>query len=177
SMLNAQALILLTNVDGIFRGNPEEGNAELIEEVHDPSMVFSSFVSARRSQFGRGGMITKSGIARRAAGLGIAVHIANGTTDDVLPRILENDIKHTRFIPRKSASGKKKWIAHAGHNAKGTVLVNEGARAALVSDRASSLLPVGIISIEDDFQKGEGIRILDHERRFVGLGIAGDSSD
>lgn len=177
SMLNAQALILLTNVDGIFRGDPNDGDAELIEEVTDDTPAFLPFISGRRSQFGRGGMITKTGIARKAAGLGIAVHIANGTSENILLRILDEEVKHTRFIPKKSASGKKKWIAHAGHNAKGTVLVNEGARAALVSDRASSLLPVGIISIEDDFQKGEVIRILDHERRFVGLGIAEYSSE
>lgn len=177
SMLNAQALILLTNVDGIFKGSPEDGNAELIEEVHDPSMVFSSFVSARRSQFGRGGMITKSGIARKAAGLGIAVHIANGTTDDVLLRLLDNNLQHTRFIPRKSASGKKKWIAHAGHNAKGAVLINEGARLALTSPRASSLLPVGIVAVREDFQKGEVIRLVDEQEQLIGLGIAEYSSE
>ncbi|QEC53391.1 glutamate 5-kinase [Anseongella ginsenosidimutans] len=177
SMLNAQALILLSNVDGIFKGDPGDGDAELIEEVSDSSPVFLPFISARRSQFGRGGMITKTGIARKAAGLGITVHIANGTTDDILLRILNNEVKHTRFTPKKSASGKKKWIAHAGHTAKGTVLINEGAKAALTSARASSLLPVGIIAVRDEFQKGEVIRLLDEKEQLIGLGIAEYNSE
>lgn len=177
SMLNAQALILLTNVDGIYRGHPDEGDRELIEEVRDESAVLSSFVSSRSSQFGRGGMLTKTSIAKKAAGLGIAVHIANGTNDNVLPGILNNEVKHTRFIPRKNASGKKKWIAHAGHNAKGLVQINEGARDALTSSRASSLLPVGIIAVREDFQKGEIIRLVDEQDRLVGLGIAEYNSD
>lgn len=177
SMLNAQALILLTNVDGIFRGDPADGDAELIEEVSDHTPAFLPFISGRRSQFGRGGMITKTGIARKAAGLGIAVHIANGTTDDILLRILEEDVKHTRFLPKKSASGKKKWIAHAGHSAKGTVQVNEGARDALISPRASSLLPIGIVAVTDDFQKGEVIRIVGPDGKLVGLGIAEYNSE
>ncbi|HYH56211.1 MAG TPA: PUA domain-containing protein, partial [Anseongella sp.] len=173
----AQALILLTNVDGIYRGDPGQGNAELIEEVGDHSTVLSSFVSSQRSQFGRGGMITKTGIAQKAAGLGIAVHIANGTAEDILLRILRNDVRHTRFVPRKSASGKKKWIAHAGHAAKGLVQINEGAKAALTSSRASSLLPVGIIAVKEDFQKGEVIRLVDESEKLVGLGIAEYNSE
>src|SRR3546814_7867449 len=100
-------------------------------------MVFSSFCASHRSQLGRGGMSTKSGIAKKAAALGISVHIANGTAPDVLTRVLNGSIPHTRFLPKKSASGKKKWIAHAGHNAKGSVLINEGAKQALTSARAN----------------------------------------
>lgn len=172
SMLNAQALILLTNVDGVFRGHPGDGDAELIEEVKGGAPAFSSFISARRSQFGRGGMITKTGIAQKAARLGIAVHIANGRTDNVLLRIMKNQLRHTRFTPQKKTSGKKKWIAHAGHTATGAVLINEGAKTALTSARASSLLPVGLIAVQQDFNKGEIIKLLDEQDRLVGLGIA-----
>src|SRR3546814_9172408 len=59
SMLNAQALLILTNVDGIFPGVPGDEGSALIEEVHDSSMVVSSFVSAHRSQFARGGIDRK----------------------------------------------------------------------------------------------------------------------
>src|ERR1700712_4062201 len=70
SMLNAQALIILTNVDGIYNGNPDEAGSAIIEEVLDTGVDFSAFVSSGKSQFGRGGMITKSHMAQKTAQLG-----------------------------------------------------------------------------------------------------------
>ncbi|HEY8784364.1 MAG TPA: glutamate 5-kinase [Mucilaginibacter sp.] len=177
SMLNAQALIVLTNVDGIYDGDPNDVSAEVIEEVNGKALDFSSFISTGRSQFGRGGMITKSTMAQKVAQLGIAVHIANGTKENILTDVLENKAVHTYFVPNKSASGKKKWIAHAGNYAKGVVQVNEGAKAALTSAKASSLLPVGIINIMADFKKGDIIRLVDENNKPIGLGIAEYGSD
>src|ERR1700710_1255340 len=177
SMLNAQALIVLTNVDGIYDGDPDNDSAKVIEEVDSTTLDFSSFVSSGRSQFGRGGMITKSTMAQKVAQLGIAVHIANGTKENILGDVLDDKIPHTYFIPNRSASGKKKWIAHAGNYAKGIVQVNEGARAALTSAKASSLLPVGVINILSDFKKGEIIKLVDENNKPIGLGIAEYGSD
>jgi glutamate 5-kinase len=177
SMLNAHALIVLTNVDGIYNGNPEIEGTKVIEEVNGSPIDFSSFVSSGRSQFGRGGMITKSTMAKKIAQLGIAVHIANGTKDNILIDVLENKVPHTHFIPNKTASGKKKWIAHSGNYAKGIVQVNEGAITALTSAKASSLLPVGVITILSDFKKGEIIKLVDEHNKPIGLGIAEYGSD
>src|SRR5476649_683354 len=138
SMLNADALIILTNVDGIYNGDPKLKTSAVIEEIAGPAIDFSSFVSTGRSQFGRGGMITKSTMAQKVAQLGIAVHIANGTRDNILLDILNGKVAHTHFLPNKSASGKKKWIAHSGTYATGMVRVNEGAKTALTSAKASS---------------------------------------
>jgi glutamate 5-kinase len=177
SMLNAQALIVLTNVDGIYDGDPDHESTKVIEEFSGAAVDFSTFVSTGRSQFGRGGMITKSTMAQKVAKLGIAVHIANGTRDNILVDVLENNIAHTHFVPNRSASGKKKWIAHAGNYAKGIVQVNEGAKAALTSTKASSLLPVGVINIISDFKKGEIIKLIDENGKPIGLGIAEYGSD
>jgi glutamate 5-kinase len=177
SMLNAQALIVLTNVDGIYDGDPKIEGSRIIEEVSGATIDFSSFVSSGRSQFGRGGMITKSTMAQKVAQLGIAVHIANGTRENILLNVLENKVAHTHFVPNKNASGKKKWIAHSGNYATGKVKVNEGAKAALTSSKASSLLPVGIINIISDFQKGEIIKLVDQNDKLIGLGIAEYDSD
>ena len=177
SMLNAQALIVLTNVDGIYNGDPNSESTKVIEEVSGATLDFSSFVSTDRSQFGRGGMITKSTMAQKVAQLGIAVHIANGTNENILVDVLENRVPHTYFIPNKSASGKKKWIAHSGNYAKGIVQVNEGARAALTSAKASSLLPVGVTNIIAEFKKGEIIKLVDENNKTVGLGVAEYGSD
>jgi glutamate 5-kinase len=177
SMLNAQALIVLTNVDGIYDGDPGDESAKIIEEISGNTIDFSSFVNTDRSQFGRGGMITKSTMSQKVAQLGIAVHIANGTKDNILVDVLENKVAHTHFIPNRSASGKKKWIAHSGNYAKGIVKINAGAKAALTSAKASSLLPVGVINIISDFKKGEIIKLIDENDKPIGLGIAEYGSD
>ena len=172
SMLNAQALIVLTNVDGIYDGNPGIEGSKIIEEVSGAPIDFSTFVSSGKSQFGRGGMITKSTMAQKVAQLGIAVHIANGTKENILIDVLKDNVPHTHFMPNKTASGKKKWIAHSGNFATGVVKVNEGAKNALTSTKASSLLPVGVINIISEFKKGEIIKLVDAENKQIGLGIA-----
>ncbi|TFF39259.1 glutamate 5-kinase [Mucilaginibacter psychrotolerans] len=172
SMLNAEALIILSNVDGIYDGDPKLPGSAVIQEVTGEGVDFSSFVSTGRSQFGRGGMITKSTMAQKTAQLGIAVHIANGTKDDILTDVLANKAIHTHFVPTKKASGKKKWLAHSENAATGAVQVNEGAKTVLISSKASSLLPVGIIKVLADFKKGEIIKIVDEDHKLIGLGLA-----
>ncbi|HWD88356.1 MAG TPA: glutamate 5-kinase [Mucilaginibacter sp.] len=176
AMLNANALILLTNVDGIYDGDPKIAGSKLLEAI-DSSAELPSFVASGKSQFGRGGMVTKSTIAQKTAQLGIAVHIANGTKDNILVEVLAGRAAHTRFIQDKSKSGKKKWIAHSVHAATGSVRINEGAGIALTSDKATSLLPVGIIKVLSDFNKGEIIKLVDDQDRLIGLGIAEYGSD
>ncbi|MFD0764751.1 glutamate 5-kinase [Mucilaginibacter lutimaris] len=177
AMLNAEALIVLSNVDGIYTGDPKLETSKIIQEVNDEGLDFASFVSSGKSQFGRGGMITKSTIAQKTAKLGIAVHIANGTKHNVLTDVLANKITHTCFNPTKKASGKKKWIAHSETAATGVVQVNDGAKAVLTSNKASSLLPVGIVDIISDFKKGEIIKIVDGHNKTIGLGLAEYSSE
>src|ERR1700744_4681281 len=99
SMLNAQALIVLTNVDGIYDGDPKLPESKLLTEIDNNTADFSSFVTSGRSQFGRGGMITKSTMSQKVAQLGIAVHIANGTKDHILADLLDDKAAHTRFVP------------------------------------------------------------------------------
>jgi glutamate 5-kinase len=177
SMLNAQALIILTNVDGIYNGDPTAENSHIIDEINGVAVDFSSFITSKRSQFGRGGMITKSTMAQKVAQLGIAVHIANGTKDDILTEVLENKVAHTRFIPNKSSSDKKKWIAHSGNFATGMVKINAGAKTALTSNKATSLLPIGITDIVTDFKKGEIVKLVDENDKLIGLGIAEYGAD
>ncbi|MBK0378805.1 glutamate 5-kinase [Mucilaginibacter segetis] len=172
SMLNAEALIVLSNVDGIYNGDPKMPGSAVITDVTNEGLDVSAFVSTGRSQFGRGGMLTKATIAQKTAQLGIAVHIANGTKDNILTDLLNNNVTHTRFVPTKKASGKKKWIAHSETAATGIVQVNDGAKTALTSGKASSLLPVGILEILADFKKGEIIKIVDDRNKIIGLGMA-----
>jgi len=177
SMLSADALVILSNVDGIYDGDPARPEARVIERIAPAGGDLSGFVQATRSQFGRGGMLTKCSIAQKVARLGISVHIANGKTADVLPRLLREEVVNTWFQPSKKTSGTKKWLAHA-QLAQATVQVNAGARAALLgTGQARSLLPVGVVAIEGEFQKGDLVRLVDEAGQPLGLGIAEYGAD
>jgi len=177
SMLDADALIILSNVNGIYNGDPNSPDAVVIEEIRDNISGITGFVSKVKSGAGRGGMITKLSMAQKVARLGIPVHIANGTLDGVLTRLMEKTLVHTYFVPDKNTSGKKKWIAHSEHSATGSVQLNEGAAAVLRSGEARSLLPVGIVSILLPFEKGDIIKLLDDKEVLIGLGIAEYSAE
>jgi glutamate 5-kinase len=178
SMLDADALLILSNVDGIYDGDPKAPGAQLIPVIEPSTTSFSGFVTTQRSQFGRGGMITKCHMAHKVAQLGIAVHIANGKTENILPRILSEDVVSTKFVANRSASRKKKWLAHAEPAAKGAVQINAGAKAALTTPgKAISLLPVGLLGIVGTFQKGDIIKLLDEAGKIIGLGVAEYSAD
>lgn len=171
SMLEADALIILSNVDGIYNGDPKLPGSAIIEEIKREQSV-DSFISTAKSGSGRGGMVTKLGMARKVAKLGIPVHIANGTKDNILTDLIAKKATHTYFVPEKITSGKKKWIAHSEHSATGSVQLNEGAANALISGEARSLLPIGITKLLCEFQKGDIIRLVDEKDKLIGLGIA-----
>lgn len=172
AMIDADTLILLTNVDGIFKGHPDEPGSELIEKVGRKMPEVSRYVSSTKSAFGRGGMLTKMSMAKKAADLGIHVVIANGKKENVLKDFFSKKLRGTFFEPDRTKHNQKKWIAHSDHYSAGEVIINEGAKKALLSSKATSLLPVGVLEISGDFTKGEVIRILDEKREKVGLGKA-----
>src|SRR5690606_5712635 len=137
AMIDADSLILLTNVDGIFKGHPDDPNAEMIEKVGKKMPEMSRFVSKSKSAFGRGGMLTKMSMAKKAADLGIHVFIANGKKEGVLNDFYNQKIKATYFEPERSKHNQKKWIAHSDNYSKGEVVINEGAQKVLLSDKVS----------------------------------------
>lgn len=172
AMIDASTLILLTNVDGIYKGHPSDPGAELIRVVGQDMPDLSQYVSSSKSSFGRGGMLTKMSMAKKSADLGIEVLIANGKREDVLIEYFRNELVCTYFQPGKSKHNQKKWIAHSDNYSKGEVIINEGAKRALSSHNISSLLPIGIIEVKGDFLKGDIIRILDEKGQKVGIGKA-----
>ena len=149
SMMDAQALVILTNVDGIFTAPPGSPGASLIPVVR-PEDDLSGYISTVRSGFGRGGMMTKSSISRKVAAEGTEVIIANGKREQVLLQLLlqehaEAECPCTRFLPSSSSvSPIKKWMAHSAGFAKGALQLHADAVQALNGPKAVSLLPVGI---------------------------------
>ncbi|AWW29337.1 glutamate 5-kinase [Echinicola strongylocentroti] len=172
AMLDANNLILLSNVDGIYKGHPNDPEAELIEKVGSKTPSMANFISSSKSSFGRGGMLTKMNMAKKSADLGIGVTIANGKREDVLIDYYHNRLRCTYFEPAKAKQSPKKWIAHSEHYSKGEVIISAGAENALRSDTITSLLPIGILEIRGNFTKGEIIRIQSEDGRKIGLGKA-----
>ena len=185
SMMDVQALIILSNIDGIYNGSPADPASEVIREI-EHGKDLSSYIQTSKSSFGRGGMLTKTNIARKVADEGITVIIANGKRDNILTDILRNEelrmkneeLKYTRFIPSpEPVSSVKKWIAHSEGFAKGELHINECATKILASDKAVSILPIGITDVRGGFEKDDIVRIIDHTGNAVGVGKANCNSE
>ncbi|TPE46082.1 glutamate 5-kinase [Pontibacter mangrovi] len=172
AMIDADTLILLTNVDGIYKGHPDDPKSKLIERVGKKASGISRFIASSKSSFGRGGMSSKMKMARKAAYLGIHVYIANGNRENILLDFYHKRLKATYFEPDSSKPNPKKWVAHSGNYTKGEVIVNDGAKEALHAEEAASLLPVGIVGISGNFSKGDIIQIKDTQGEKLGLGKA-----
>lgn len=172
AMVEADALIILTNVAGVYYGHPNESTSRLVENFLPGESIPDSIVTGYQSSFGRGGMKTKVNLAAKTARLGIAVHIANGTRPDVIRKVLNGTEPHSHFHPAQNIDGRKKWIAHSQHFSAARVFINDGAIKALQSDQATSLLPVGIVSITGDFVKGEVIQVVGPDGHIIALGKA-----
>ena len=173
SMMNMEALIILSNVDGIYTGAPSDPSSKVITEVRSDGNELSGFIQSDKSQFGRGGMMTKYNIARKIADEGISVIIANGKKENILPSLLKENSAEicTLFVPNDNPTSTiKKWIAHSEGFAKGELHINGGAREALTGSKATSLLPVGITRIVGEFEKDDIVKIMDENGKQIGLG-------
>jgi len=173
AMLKAERLIILSNVDGVFNKNPAEKTAQVIPVIREGEVNFKDIISTQKSSFGRGGMITKCYNALKIAGLGVSVYIANGFKKEVLKEtVINNKNTGTYFPAVKQKSNIKTWVATNVDDKKATIYINEGAEKALLSVKATSLLPIGIEKIEGAFLKGDVIRICSLKGVELGLGVA-----
>ena len=193
SMMDAQVLIILSNIDGIYNGSPADPASEVIREI-EHGKDLSSYIQTSKSSFGRGGMLTKTNIARKVADEGITVIIANGKRDNILVDLLhqelpalfpdvqssalDSQLTYTRFIPAPPpVSSVKKWIAHSEGFAKGELHIDDCATKVLASDKAVSILPIGITDVRGEFEKDDIVRIIDFEGNPIGVGKANCSSE
>ena len=175
SKLDAHALVLLSDVDGLFTENPRENpNAELVPEVHEVTAEIEA-LAGRKSSRGRGGMSTKLQAARIAMNSGGMAVIANGMKAGILARVLNGEQEGTLFIAKVgSLSGKRRWIAFAS-SVTGRIHINEGALDAITKKNAS-LLYAGVTRIENEFDPGDVVAIVGPNGHEVARGIANYSS-
>lgn len=169
ALAGADALIILSNVDGLLDGPPADPASRLIPEVLPGERLLPEVIEPTRSSFGRGGMATKFRFAQKAARVGITTWIANGKRPNVLPDLLRGEPVGTCFRAKPALNNLKKWIAYDETARKGLVVVNAGAANAL-RERVSSLLPIGVVRIEGEFDRGDLVTIAGEDGATLGFG-------
>ncbi|MBI2815781.1 MAG: glutamate 5-kinase [Acidobacteria bacterium] len=169
SGLEAEALVLLSNVDGFLRRSDGEV-IPIVDEI-TPEM---RAMAAGPSGGGRGGMTTKLEAAEIAMQCGGTAVISNGQARDVLRQIFAGEPVGTAFLPNKRVRGKRRWIAFAA-DVQGRIVVDSGAEQAIRNGKAS-LLSSGVVRIESHFAIKDVVSIVNREGREIARGIAGCDS-
>ncbi|MBU0478105.1 glutamate 5-kinase [bacterium] len=160
NLLDADLLIMLSNIDGLFTVDPQKSKqAFLISEVDKIRSKIESYASD--SKTGVGGMLTKITAAKMGTQSGVTVIIANGLKKNIVSRIMNGEKVGTIFLPKidKRKTGRKKWIAFA-HYIRGTIIVDKGAKQVLIN-KGKSLLSTGIIASKGKYNIGDVVGIAD----------------
>ena len=172
NLVEADALIILTDQKGLFTADPrKETNARFVHVAQAGDAKLEAMAGGAGSSLGRGGMITKILAAKRAAGSGASTVIAWGREPDALLRLAQGEAIGTLLVaPTQKTQARKQWIAdHL--QLRGAVTVDAGAVAKLLGE-GSSLLPIGMTAVEGDFSRGDVIAIRDPQGLEIARGLA-----
>lgn len=170
NLVEADALILLTDQNGLYTADPRSNpGATLIPEAMAGDSALDAMAGGG-GVLGQGGMATKVRAAKLAARSGAVTLIASGREDDVLLKLRDGAGLGTMLVPEKSPmAARKQWIA--GHlQARGTLTLDAGAVTALV-ERGKSLLPTGVRAVTGSFSRGEMVVLSDEHGKVIGRGL------
>ncbi|MFH1283287.1 MAG: glutamate 5-kinase [bacterium] len=176
--LEADYLIMLTDVDGLYMGNPKhDKECKIIQRIEKITPELEKYICGKSgSVYSVGGMLTKVRAAKAAVSSGVTVFIVNGKKSGVIKDVLENKNIGSCFVPaQRGIKARKRWIAF-GVRIKGKILVDNGAAKAIVQG-GKSLLPSGIIDIEGNFSIGDSVCIISPEKEEIARGIVSFNSD
>lgn len=166
-LVDADALILLTTVNGVHNQNGKANRIPLVREVNDKILALAN---GRGSHLSSGGMLSKLKTAKMASHNGIPVVIGDGRSEGVLKRILEGRDEGTLILPGENAlSKRKRWIAFF-NRAEGALKIDEGAAKALIQN-GKSLLPIGICGVEGNFEMGAMLKVHDESGNLIAQGL------
>ncbi|MDX1795434.1 MAG: glutamate 5-kinase [Hydrogenovibrio sp.] len=171
NLVSADVLVILTDQQGLYDDNPRTNpNAKLISEAHVSRKDIEEMASPEGGALGKGGMYTKVMAAKRAARSGTATFIASGREERVLPRLYAAEALGTLLVPDlEPMTARKQWLA--GHlQAKGQLVLDDGAVNAL-KQSGRSLLPIGVVSLSGQFQRGEMVVCVNQQNREVARGL------
>jgi glutamate 5-kinase len=175
TMIEADCLVLLSDVDGLYTAPPaKEPNAEHLPVVRQITPAIEAMAGGAASHLSRGGMTTKVEAGKIATQAGTAMIIAKGTEDQPLKALAEGG-RHTLFLPAQSrAQARKRWIMGTLAVA-GTLQVDAGAAKALLTGK--SLLPIGVTKVTGEFERGDAIAIRNADGVEIARALVGLDSD
>jgi glutamate 5-kinase len=176
NLVEAQLLVILSDVDGFYDRDPKQfPDARLITEVERINEEIEAMAGDTGGPLGTGGMATKIKAAKRATLCGAGTAIINGRTPQSLCRLFDGHELGTYFLPaRDPIAARKHWIAFT-KKPRGKLLLDDGARAALI-DGGKSLLPSGIREIDGEFDRGDAVRLCTLDGREFAKGVTNYSS-
>ncbi len=170
ALAEADALVILSDVDGLHARAPAEGQSPVIDTVECITPTVEAMAGASDGPLGRGGMSSKLRAAKRATAAGITVVVAPGRDDEVLTRLCGGEKLGTCFVAQPGAlRAKKQWLA--ARRAVKAIRVDVGARRAVV-ERGKSLLAIGVTGADPDIAEGESVRLLDSRGEEFARGIS-----
>lgn len=177
SLVEAEQLIICSDIEGLYTAAPQsDPDAKLIETVPEVTDEIWALAGGVGSHRGTGGMQTKIQAAEIATRAGIGMRIVSGSAPDILIRVGRGESPGTWFTPRiQRLEARKRWIL-AETCMSSRLLVDEGARKALL-EQGRSLLPAGISLVEGEFEKGQTIRIFDAAGHELARGLTRYSSE
>jgi glutamate 5-kinase len=176
NLIQAPLLVLLSDVEGLYDGNPREPQSRLVPTVARIDAEIRAMVRDTTGQLSKGGMASKLNAARLATSAGQSVIITSGETPDVLKRILAGEPVGTLFLARGQAvAARKRWI---GFNVRprGHLVLDPGARRA-VECEGRSLLPIGIVDVVGRFTKADIVALRDQEGVEFARGLTNYTAD
>jgi len=171
----AELLVILSDQAGLYTADPrEDASAQLIRNV-GPDQDVTQYASGAGGPESLGGMAKKVEAARRATDCGIRVVIADGNCDGVLQQAVNGEEVGTCMSARPRMPSRKAWLAMHGMP-RGTIVIDDGAREALLQRDGSSLLPSGIVEVRGDFQPGDLVTVTDRAGHEVARGLVNYSA-
>jgi glutamate 5-kinase len=175
SLIDADLLIILSDIDGLYDSNPAENkDANLISIVPEITSKIKQMSGKSNSKFGTGGMATKIKCAEIATTTGADMIIARSDIDHVITRIVEGEKIGTLFMKRdKNITSRKHWIGYSS-KISGKLTIDSGAVKAIYNKK--SLLPSGIVSVEGDFSHSDTVSIVGENGEVYANGITYYSS-
>ncbi len=175
-LIDADLLVLLTDVDGLYAGDPrQDPGARRLETVEAVTEEIERLVWDAEAQVSVGGMSTKLEAAQKVTSSGIPMVIASGREPGTLRRVLRGEPVGTYFVPRGDRlAGRKRWIAFAVPP-QGRLTVDAGAKSAL-TERGKSLLPSGVIDVDGEFHAGEAVSLGEADGKEFARGLTNYSA-
>ncbi len=169
-LLSDVLLIILSDVDGLYDGPPEDPKSKLVELVETIDDSVTALAEDHSAQHSKGGMASKLEAARVATSHGHPTIIAPGHDDQVLDKVFSQQPIGTLFLaPEKSIRGRRRWIGSAARVAGGLILDEGAARA--VCEKGSSLLAIGITAVNGQFQRGSVVALYTPSGQEIGRGL------